>query len=44
MAAKECQYCYWWQGDYKTTKADCDKTGRFKRYDDECDCDKFSKK
>ena len=28
MAANECQYCYWWQGDHKTTKADCDKTGR----------------
>ena len=30
MASNECQYCYYWKGDYKTTKADCDKTGDIK--------------
>lgn len=44
MASNECQYCYYWKGDYKTTKADCDKTGRYKKYNDDCDCGKFSKK
>ena len=38
MASQECQYCYYWKGTHKDTKADCDKTGRYKRYDDDCDC------
>ena len=29
--AQECQNCYWWKGDHSTTKADCDKTGRYKK-------------
>ena len=44
MASQECQDCYYWKGDKTTTKADCYETGRYKRYNDECDCDKFRKK
>jgi len=44
MAKEECQYCYWWKGDYKVTKADCYKTGKYKKYNDDCDCGKFAKK
>ena len=44
MASQECQYCYYWKGTHKDTKADCDKTGRYKRYDDDCDCGKFAKR
>ena len=44
MASQECQYCYYWKGNHTTTKADCDKTGKYKRYDDECDCGKYAKR
>ena len=30
MASQECQYCYYWKGNHTTTKADCDKTGKYK--------------
>ena len=42
--AQECQYCYYWEGDPTTSKADCSKTGRYKRYNDDCDCGKFAKR
>ena len=44
MAAQECQYCYYWKGDHTTTKADCNKTGKYKKFNDDCDCGKFAKK
>ena len=44
MAKAECQYCYWWKGDWRTTKADCSKTGKYMKYNDDCNCDKFAKK
>jgi hypothetical protein len=44
MASQECQYCYYWKGTHKDTKADCDKTGTYKRYDDDCDCGKYAKR
>lgn len=42
--SQECQYCYYWQGDRTSSKAECDKTGRYMRYNDECDCGKYAKR
>jgi len=44
MASRECQDCYYWKGGATDSKADCYETGRYKRYNDECDCDRFKKK
>lgn len=45
MASEECQYCYYWKSKYSSdSRADCDKTGRYKKYNDKCDCGKFANK
>ena len=40
--AERCEFCYYWKPDSATSsKGECDKTGKYVKYND-C-CEKFTK-
>ena len=40
--SERCESCYYWKGGHSDSKAECDKTGRITRYDDDCTCGRYT--